>query len=207
MYIPPEFHINDPETIFRFLATHAFGMLTAHLPSEGITASHLPFLIEKEGDALVFYAHLANANPLSTLPDGSEVLLVFTGEHGYVSSSWYTHTNVPTWNYQAVHVYGTLQRQLPGELYEQVSRLTRKYEKWTGGHVEPDVLPARMMEGYLSQITGFRITATRTEAAFKLSQNRRPQDFEAITAELDVRHPRLAEEMRKYYPGKSNLTI
>ena len=199
MYIPPEFLITDPDVIHEFLEQNSFGMLTAQTPSGSLVASHLPFLVEKTDAGLCFYIHLANLNELSQLADGSEVLLVFTGEHGYISSSWYGHPNVPTWNYQAVHIYGTLQKQTPEELYAQVSRLTRLHEKTVDGHIEPDALPQRMIQGYLQHITGFRIVAHKTEAAFKLSQNRQPKDFATILEQLATTQPRLAEEMKKYY--------
>lgn len=202
MYIPPEFLITDSRVIASFLGQHSFGQMTAVLPSGKLAASHLPFVVTDEADTLQFQTHLANENELSQLPDGSEVLLVFTGEHGYVSSSWYGHPNVPTWNYRAVHVYGTLQKQAQEELYTQLKTLTRLHEETVDGHIDPETLPQRMIQGYLQHITGFRITARRTEAAFKLSQNRNAKDFEAIIAQLQKRHPALAQEMLKYYPQK-----
>lgn len=200
MYIPSEFLITDPEIIASFLEQHSFGQLTAVLPSGSLAASHVPFVVEKDNGTFRFYTHLANENELSRLPDGSEVMLVFTGEHGYVSSSWYGHPNVPTWNYQAVHVYGTVQKQTPDGLYAQLKILTRSHEQTVKGHINPETLPQRMIQGYLQHITGFCITARRTEAAFKLSQNRNPKDFKAIVEHLQELHPALAEEMRKYYP-------
>lgn len=202
MYIPPEFLITDPRAIASFLGEHSFGQMTAVLPSGKLAASHIPFVVTDEAGTLHFQTHLANENELSQLTDGSEALLVFTGEHGYVSSSWYGHPNVPTWNYQAVHVYGTLQKQTPEELYTQLKTLTRLHEETVDGHIDPETLPQRMIQGYLQHITGFGITARRTEAAFKLSQNRNAKDFEAIIGQLQQRHPALAQEMLKYYPQK-----
>ncbi|SEF39789.1 Putative FMN-binding domain-containing protein [Algoriphagus boritolerans DSM 17298 = JCM 18970] len=43
-----------------------------------------------------------------------EVLVNFQGPYAYISSSWYNHENVPTWNYLAVHVYGKI-RIIEGE--------------------------------------------------------------------------------------------
>ena len=200
MYIPDEFLITDSDTIASFLERHPFGQLTAVLPSGRLAASHVPFVMERDNGALRFYTHLANENDLSRLADGSEVMLVFIGEHGYVSSSWYGHPNVPTWNYQAVHVYGTLQKQTPDELYAQLKTLTRSHEQTFNGHIDPEALPPRMIQGYLQHITGFRITARRTEAAFKLSQNRNPKDFAAIIERLRELQLTLAGEMLKHYP-------
>ena len=34
---------------------------------------------------------------------------MFSGPHAYISPTWYNEENtVPTWNYVAVHVYGTV---------------------------------------------------------------------------------------------------
>lgn len=202
MYIPSEFLISNPETIAAFLERNSFGQFCAVLPSGKMAASHVPFVVENTNGNLAFHTHLANENELSRLPDGSEVMLVFTGEHGYISSSWYGHPNVPTWNYMAVHVYGRLKKQSPEELYAQLKTLTHLHENGVDGHIDPDKLPPRMIRGYLQHITGFHIQAERTEAAFKLSQNRNAKDFAAILAELQKRHPALAEEMQKYYPQK-----
>jgi len=35
----------------------------------------------------------------------NNVPAIFMGSPSYISSSWYEQENVPTWNYQAVHVY------------------------------------------------------------------------------------------------------
>lgn len=200
MYIPPEFTVTDPETIDTFLHRHTFGTLTARAADGRMAASHLPFLFTKTGETRIFRAHIALANELSRLADGTEVLLVFAGEHGYISSSWYGHPNVPTWNYTAVHVYGTIRRQSPEDLYAQLRELTRTYEQTVNGTTDPETMPQRMIQGYLQHIAGFEITAHRTEAAFKLSQNRNAKDFAAIVEQLDVYHPALAEEMKKAYP-------
>jgi len=199
MYIPPEFNIDDQEVIDNFLQQHSFGILTAQ-SQEKPAASHLPFVIEKEGESRLFYTHIANENELSKLANDTEVLLIFTGEHGYISSSWYGHPNVPTWNYQAVHVYGKIEKQTTEELYIQLRKLTKAHEGSVDGHIDPETLPPRMIESYLQFISGFKITATKIEAAFKLSQNRNPKDFGMIIEKLHPIHPTLAEVMEEFYP-------
>jgi transcriptional regulator len=199
MYIPSEFKIDDRQTIDDFLQQHSFGILTAQSNGK-LTASHLPFLMEKEGETYVFYTHIANENELSKIADGSEVLLMFTGEHGYISSSWYGHPNVPTWNYQAVHIYGKIEKQITEELYIQLRKLTKIHEDSVDGHIDPETLPPRMVESYLQFISGFKITVTKIEAAFKLSQNRNPKDFEMIQERLRNINPTLSEVMEEFYP-------
>lgn len=202
MYIPPEFLINDEQVIDDFLSAHLFGVFTA-VSNQKITASHLPFIIEKEDEKRIFYTHVANGNELSQLNDNQEVMLIFSGEHGYVSSSWYASVNVPTWNYQAAHVYGTVSKLNEAELYEQLKKLTTKYEQTVDGHINPDELPQKMIQGYLQHITGFKITEIRTEAKFKLSQNRNAKDFALIIEQLENRQPALADVMKQAYPKEA----
>ena len=201
MYTPPEFNITDENVIDEFLWNNAFGILTAPDANGIPIASHLPFIMEKENATRFFYTHVANGNGLSELKNGDTVLMIFTGDHGYISSSWYASVNVPTWNYQAVHVYGTVERLSREELYAQLKKLTANYEKTVDGHINPDELPDRMIQGYLQHITGLKITAAKTEAKFKLSQNRNQTDFGRIIKELSTRQPKLAEIMQRFYTG------
>lgn len=205
MYTPPEFKITDDTIIDAFLMANLFGVFSAINKDQKIIASHVPFLLEKENDKRIFYTHVANGNELSQLENGAEVLMIFSGEHGYVSSSWYASVNVPTWNYQATHVYGTITRLTEEELYTQLKKLTAKYENTVDGHINPDELPQRMIQGYLQHITGFKITEIRTEAKFKLSQNRNTKDFDLIIEQLESRQPALAKVMKEAYP-KSSFT-
>lgn len=198
MYIPPEFKITDESVIDQFLSEHSFGLLTAQSDTGFPAAAHLPFLMEKKKDRYIFHTHLALQNELSRLPDDSQVLLVFTGAQGYVSSSWYGHPNVPTWNYMAVHVNGTIRKQSSDELHNQLRKLTSLHEQSVNGRIHPDELPQTMIHGYLQHIVGFEVEATKIEAAFKLSQNRNEADFNSIIKEMEQRNPALANLMKKY---------
>lgn len=200
MYIPAEFEVRDESIIEQFILEHNFGLLTAVSETGTPVASHLPFVMEKKNGTYFFFTHLALQNELSRLSDGSSVLLVFTGAHGYVSSSWYGHPNVPTWNYMAVHISGTIRKQSPEELYNQLKKLTALHEQSVNGHIHPDHLPQNLIHGYLQHIVGFEIEASKIEAAFKLSQNRNAADFSAIIHELEKLNPALAEAMLKYRP-------
>ena len=109
MYTPKHFEMNDPAELTAFMQHYNFAALvTSH---EGnITASHLPFMLDaSRGEHGTLIAHLAHTNPQwQTFASGQEALVIFTGPHAYVSPSWYEKptTNVPTWNYTAVHAYG-----------------------------------------------------------------------------------------------------
>ncbi len=113
MYTPAHFRLEDCAKITAIIAANSFATLTTR-SAGGLTASHLPFLYdESAGPHGTLFAHLARANgqwrDFSGSPD-SEALVVFQGEHGYISPTWYasyaTMQHVPTWNYEAVHAYG-----------------------------------------------------------------------------------------------------
>ena len=98
-----------------------------------------------------------------------EVLVVFNGPHAYVSPAWYEEPGtVPTWNYVAVHAYGTphLVEDRDG-LLEILRRSVRAYE---GPRPEPWAFDESLphVEGLLRAIVGFRIEITRLEGKLKL---------------------------------------
>ena len=114
MYLPRQFAEPRVEELHRIMREHALAMLVTQTAT-GLDAHHLPFLLDPEQGACGrLLAHVARANPLwRELTDGSTVLVVFRGAHGYITPNWYpgkheTHRRVPTWNYEVVHAHGTL---------------------------------------------------------------------------------------------------
>jgi len=186
MYIPEKYRMEEAGRIRAFLAQNAFGILVSEGP-EGPLATHLPLEVTgKEAGPWVLEGHFAKANPhWRHLTDGQPVLCIFNGPHAYVSSSWYREEEVPTWNYQAVHLRGTYRRQSEAELMASLHRLVDKYEQDSAAPVSLHRLsPATLRQ--IRGVVGFRIEAVSVEAAFKLSQGREA-DHARITAELEKR--------------------
>ena len=94
------------------------------------TASHLLMEVVEDGERLFVNGHMSKANPLwKTFEKNPEVLVIFQGPHTYISPTWYNHVNVPTWNYQAVHVYGSPRIVTDHEEYKSMlSRLVARHE-------------------------------------------------------------------------------
>ena len=112
MYVPEAFALKERAAVHRVLRELNFAVLVSS-GDGGLTATHLPFLLDPETGAKgTLLGHMARANPQwrdlgHCRADGRDVLVVFAGPHGYVSPNWYgDDPAVPTWNYQAVHVYG-----------------------------------------------------------------------------------------------------
>jgi transcriptional regulator len=159
-----------------------FGPPQAGDPASAPVATHLPLLVEDEGRHGTLLGHFARANPHWSTLAGHQVLAVFPGPHSYVSPSLYTEMlSVPTWNYIAIHAYGTL------TMIEDTDKKNSLVEQLIGKH-EPAYLPRwqAMPEGFrrtmLAGILGFRIPITRIEGKFKISQNRAPEERHNVQA-------------------------
>jgi transcriptional regulator len=173
------------------MEAHSFATLVTR-GERGLTASHLPFLLDREAGAHgTLLAHMARANDQwREFGDGAEALVIFQGEHGYISPAWYeVHPSVPTWNYAAAHAYGT-PRVINDEadVRRVLERLVRAHES---DRAEPWVmdLPEDYYAGMVRGIVAFEIPISRLEGKFKLSQNRPTVDqqhvLEHLTSSVD----------------------
>ncbi|MFZ9315305.1 MAG: FMN-binding negative transcriptional regulator [Burkholderiaceae bacterium] len=201
MYIPDHFAIRDPAEAYRIIEAHPLGVLVTST-SAGLDANHLPF--ELNADRGVLTAHVARANPVwQQCGEGIDALVIFRGEESYISPNWYpskqeSHRQVPTWNYQVVHVHGRLTVQDREKFVRGVvARLTRKHEAsepkpWKMGDSSPDFI-----EEMLKAIVGIEVTIARIEGKAKLSQNREARDRVNAAAVLAEKGDgALAEAMR-----------
>jgi transcriptional regulator len=202
VYIPTAFRREDRPALFDFIDRHGFGTLVTVIDGAPF-ATHLPFLLDRGRGVLL--GHVARANPHWRALDGSaESLVIFQGPHGYVSPSWYaTAPAVPTWNYAAVHVYGT-PRLMEDEthLLDLLARLVRKYEAHRPQPWAME-LPADYQQKMVRAIVGFEVPVARIEGKFKLSQNRPAEDRRNVIETLragDADAQALAEFMAQFAP-------
>jgi transcriptional regulator len=179
-------------------AMRAIGFTTLVSAGEhGPEASHLPLLLNTGGGGLgVLEGHFARANThwKSFASGGGEALAIYTAANAYISPSWYpskaeTGKVVPTWNYLAIHAHGTLELfdDAPG-LIDLVTRLTQAHE---AGRAEPWAVsdaPADYVRQMVGAIVGFRLTITRLEGTWKMSQNRPAADQAGVRAGLAADH-------------------
>ena len=180
MYIPDHFSIKNVEAMHTIIQTHPLGVLVAMTP-EGLDANHIPFQLDAGRGVLT--AHVARANPVwQQCGNGMDVLVIFRGEESYISTNWYPskhefHRQVPTWNYEVVHVHGRMVVQDTEKFVRGVvGRLTRKHEAieekpWKMGDSTPEFI-----DGMLKAIVGIEISVTRMEGKAKLSHNREDRD-------------------------------
>ena len=185
MYTPKFNQVSDRAVLLEAMQAYSFAILfgpNGTQPENGMRATHLPLLVRDEGEHGTLLGHCARANTHWSALAGRETLVIFPGPHSYVSPSLYTEElSVPTWNYIAIHAYGTL------ELIEDEPGRGRLVEELIARH-EPDYLERwrSMPDGFrrtmLAGIMGFRIPIARIEGKFKLSQNRGADDRRNVQA-------------------------
>ncbi|MBL4622449.1 MAG: FMN-binding negative transcriptional regulator [Immundisolibacteraceae bacterium] len=177
MFIPKEFQVTDLAEAFRFIEANSFGQLISNCEGR-LFATHIPFLLSKDQTRLT--GHIARLNPQGGDIDGQEVLVTLQGAHDYISPSWYVGPGVPTWNYQAVHIYGLCKLfNDPSAIEEVVDNLTNKYESSLPDPWKPEYNPSM-----LGAIVGVEITITDIQCKYKLSQNRSAEDRQQVIKQL-----------------------
>lgn len=188
MYVPKHFEITEPAVLHRHMERFSFATLvTVHngLPF----ASHLPFMIRPDvGECGLLIAHMARANDQwQDFEQGAEALVIFQGQHAYISPSWYRNEpNVPTWNYLTVHAYGVPriiddEARIADLLRELVATNEAQFdEPW------PMDLSRRYLHGRMRAIVMFEIPIGRLEGKFKLNQNHPTENRAAVVAALSA---------------------
>lgn len=195
MYIPKFYKVTDFDEIEAFIHHHSFATLVTTKKGRPI-ATHLPLQLVKEDERYFLTGHMAYGNPQwRTFESTDEVLVIFQGPHAYISSSWYEKENVPTWNYQAVHVYGAASILTEDELKKDLTRLLETHEQHREDPVLWDKLSPSLLEKELKGIVGFKIEVKDVQAAYKLSQNRNETDHQNIVNKLHDEKDPLAEEL------------
>jgi transcriptional regulator len=196
MHIVKYFREEDRGKILEFIRQNDFATLVA-FDGEKPVASHLLMEFIEDGERLWINGHMSRANPLwKMFEKNPEVLVIFQGPHTYISPTWYNHVNVPTWNYQSVHVYGKPRIIVdPTETYGILKRLTDRYETTTPYRLE--TLPQDFVEKEIRGVAAFQIEVTEIEANYKLSQNRDEESYRSIVTHLEKRTDDYSHEIAK----------
>jgi transcriptional regulator len=185
MYTPSFNRIHDRALLIEAMQTYSFAIVVNAADGAQATpleATHLPLVVKDEGEHGVIEGHMARANPHWQGLAARETLAIFAGPHSYVSPLLYTDPlSVPTWNYIAVHAYGTA---------TPIEDEAGKDAVLTGlmGIHEPAIaerwraMPEPFRRSMLAEIVAFRIPIARIEGKFKISQNRETQERRNVQA-------------------------
>lgn len=187
MYIPNHFAEPRIEAMQALIRAYPLATLVA-LSADGLNANHIPLHLADDGSPYgSLHGHVARANPLwSDFNETAEVLAIFLAENAYISPSWYatkqeTGKVVPTWNYAAVHAYGSLRViDDPAWIRRQLEALTTARE---AAFPEPWAVadaPSDFTERLIGQIVGIEIKLTRLLGKWKVSQNQSSENRNSV---------------------------
>lgn len=187
MYAPSAFALEDRSEIVGVLRQRAFGHLITHSASTtpALDATAVPFLVDD--DLSCVRAHVARANPHWRSAGGAPALLIVPSVDSYVSPRWYPSKRehgrvVPTWNYELVHIHGTIEvHDDDGWKRGLVEDLTDENEATvTAADDAPPWAVVDAPPGFivrqLKAIVGLELHVTGVQAKRKLSQNRPEAD-------------------------------
>ena len=178
MYVPRHFAQDDPDTLRAAMRDIKLATLVT-FGTDGLEASHIPMIVEAEPGPLgKLRGHIARANPQwRMLKAEIPAMAMFLGPNAYISPSNYptkqrTGEVVPTWNYVAIHVYGTLTVfHEPEKLLALVTELTTIHESPRPTPWAVADAPKPYLDMMLRGIVGLEMTITRLEGKWKMSQN------------------------------------
>lgn len=173
MHPNPVFRAEDRARHIAFARGRAFGLL-ALSTEDAPLLSHVPFLLDEGGKLAEL--HLVRSNPiLRALQQPRTARIAVSGPDGYVSPDWYGIADqVPTWNYVAVHLTGTLETLPQDRLADLLERQSAEFEArlqpkppWVIDKMSTDALN-RMMR----MIVPCRMRIDDIQGTWKLNQNK-----------------------------------
>ncbi len=198
MYTPEHFQADDADALITRLARRWAGVLITMDADGTPIGTHMPILWDAQ--TRTARGHIARANP-QWKAGATRGLIVLSGPEAYVSPSLYPskaehHKAVPTWNYEAVHLTGSV------EFFEDAARLEGVVRDLSAFHeadrAKPWAIadaPRPYIDAMLRGIVGIELRAERIEAKRKLSQNKSEADFVGVAVGLAVSDDPLAQEV------------
>ena len=174
MYDLKHFKANHQQDVIAFMHQNPFVVLCGVDITNKPVATHIPVLIEEIDDILFLQAHIMRKQ-LHTIAfeNNANVVAIFSAAHSYVSATNYTEQNTAsTWNYQAVHVSGTIHFLDDEGLLNLLTKLTEKFENNLQSPALVKNMDAVYVKDLMKAIVAFEIEITNIEHVFKLSQNK-----------------------------------
>lgn len=194
MHIPSIFAEENIDSIIGFIAANPLATLITQT-ADGIEACHIPLFWHQEDandEYGCLYGHFSRKNSIyqNALPSTSWLIIFHDSGH-YISPNWYptkarTHKEVPTWNYQSVHIQSKI------ELIEETDKLkwilatmTTQQEIISDNPWSLDDAPAAYIDAMCRGIIGFKFTIESIQAQFKLSQNKTAENVTGVISSLE----------------------
>ncbi len=194
MYVPHFNRVDDAAEIHELVRQVGAADVVTVGPDGTPVSTLLPVMWSEDGTVVI--AHMARANGhwrhIARAQQDGEVkaLAIVSGLQAYISPSWYAakaeHGRVvPTWNYSAVHLTGTVTVHDDAEwVREAVTRLTQTHESGRATPWAVTDAPETYVTKQLRAIVGVEMRVHIVEAKAKMSQNRSEADRAGVAGGL-----------------------
>ncbi|HWW23042.1 MAG TPA: FMN-binding negative transcriptional regulator [Edaphobacter sp.] len=209
MYIPKFNQETRLDVMHTLIESQPFATLVT-MSNSGLFASHLPMVVDRgEGTYGTLRGHLSRANnQWRDLSPSVEALAIFSGDHHYISPTWYPEKTedgkvVPTWNYAVVHAYGPLRIiEDPAWLLSHLTALTTQHEATSPHPWHVSDAPADYIASQIKGIVGLELPVSRIEGKWKVSQNKSERTRLAVEQGLEDLNTPEALAMRDLVRGR-----
>lgn len=201
MLTTPEYAMTDLDEVRALIRCSPWATLVS-ATSQGVVASHYPFLLDETSEQVTILSHVGAADAALHELGSHEALVIFEGPNGYISPSWYgLPRGVPTWNFAAVHAYGRPTILTPDDNLKVLERLVDHFESPLPEPFRMRITPEN--SAYAERISvgtvGFSMTVERFVGKEKMSQDKPGEIVDRIIQTLQqpgpYRNPALAERM------------
>jgi len=184
MYVPKHFQFEDYTEQIAFMKQYSFATIVSikdHIP----IATQLPFQINEHADKLFLSSHFAVANEQAKYIVENTSLVIFSEPHAYISPVHYDkEESVPTWDYIAVHAYGTA--RIINNEDEKIEVLEQMIKTYDSAYLDQwRELSDRFKKGMLRGIVAFELEVTDLQGQKKISQNKTAVERERIATYLE----------------------
>jgi len=173
MHPNPSFRKETKARNIAFARERGFGTLAINAHG-GPLLSHVPFRLLEDDKTVEL--HLVRSNPILTLlKKAQDAVISVLGGDSYISPDWYEiEDQVPTWNYVAVHLRGTLSLLPQEQIHDVLVELSASMEErllpkkpWVS-----DKMDQAVYKGMLRQIVPVKMDVSSIDATWKLNQNK-----------------------------------
>ncbi len=207
MFIPTSFQPSQHASIIEMIQQYPLATIITIIDGVPV-ASHVPvlYLNDEQGERLI--THIARANPMWRHLD-TPWLIVFTGASHYISANWYpskavSHKEVPTYNYQAVHITAKASLANEAAAIDILFKTTDYFENQLH-NTNPDHTPWRLTDApdefihkMCKALVAIEFDILDVQASFKLSQNKDAQNRQGVIdglSQLDTHESRVMTDL------------
>lgn len=178
--------MTDENAVKALIRQHPWATLVG-TGQDGLVAAHYPVLLDEDSDGIVLLSHVSRRDADLFELGAHELLVIFSGPHGYISPGWYQlPVAVPTWNFAVVHAYGVPKHLDTTENLNVLERLVDRFEDALPKPFRLNITEANT--AYAQQIVGgtvgYAMRVDRVVARDKMSQDKPAEVVDRIVAEL-----------------------